>query len=78
MRGFARITAITCSPVWLMETTGQRSYPLNSENVSPPGTCTVYLSGPVSCAVMALPPKTASTTAMISVSKDGILVMVHS
>src|SRR5260370_37357598 len=52
-------------------TTCQSSYPLNSENASPFGTCTVYLS----CAEMALPPKTASTTAMITVSQDGILVM---
>src|SRR5215510_1198334 len=37
-----------------METTCQSSYPLKSENARPFGTCTVYLS----CAEMALPPKT--------------------
>src|SRR5690348_7657355 len=37
------------------------SYPLNSENASPPGTFTVYLS----CAEMATP---ASTTAKITAS----------
>src|SRR4030095_1956764 len=44
-----------------METVCQLSYPLNSENASPFGTRTVYLAWPVSCAEMALPPKTAST-----------------
>jgi hypothetical protein len=32
----------------------------------------------VSCAVMARPPKTASTTATVSVSQNGILIMAHS
>src|SRR5215469_99212 len=49
-------------------------YPLISENASPFGTCTVYLS----CAEMALPPKTASTAATIAISQDRILVMAHS
>src|SRR4030095_3206693 len=40
----------------------QLSYPLNSENASPPGTCTVYLLCPVSCAVTARPPRTPSPT----------------
>src|SRR3954466_3609709 len=71
MTGLARITSIMF-PVWLTATVCQSSYPLNSENASPFGTCTVYLS----CAEMALPPKTASTTAMITVSQDGILVML--
>src|SRR5262245_34516096 len=42
-----------------MATVSQLSYPLNSENASPPGTCRVYLS----CAEIALAAKTASTTA---------------
>src|SRR5215472_1462850 len=71
--GFPRITAYT-PPFSLIATTGQSSYPLNSENASPPGTCTVYLS----CAEIALPPKTASTTAMITISADAIFVMAHS
>jgi hypothetical protein len=32
----------------------------------------------LSCAEMALPPKTASTTAMITITEDGILVMANS
>src|ERR1700730_8343590 len=44
----------------LMATVCQPSYPLNSENASPFGTCKVYLS----CWARAMPPKTASTTAM--------------
>src|SRR5689334_13978060 len=46
-------------PLWLTATVGHSSNPLNSENASPSGTCTVYLS----CAEMALPPNTASTIA---------------
>src|SRR6516164_7610233 len=42
-----------------METTCQASYPLNSENASPPGTVRVYLS----CCANAKLPKIASTTA---------------
>src|SRR5438445_7304284 len=45
-----------------METVCQLSYPRNSENASPPGTCTVYLPCPASCAVTTLPPTTPSTT----------------
>src|SRR5882757_9594821 len=53
----------------------QPSYPLNSENASPFGTLRVYWSW----ADMALPPtKTTSTTAMITISQDEILVMAHS
>src|SRR5882762_6339477 len=37
------MTAITFSP-WLKEMACHASYPLNSENASPPGTFTVYLS----------------------------------
>src|SRR5437660_10876643 len=44
-----------------MATVCQLSYPLNSENASPFGTRTEYLACPVSCAVTALTPKTAST-----------------
>src|SRR6185436_16106277 len=43
----------------LMEMACHDSYPLNSENASPPGTFTPYLS----CAEMAKPPRTASHTA---------------
>src|SRR6185503_15983337 len=46
-----------------MEMTLQSSYPLNSENARPPGTFTVYLS----CAEMALPPRTASATEIIAI-----------
>src|SRR5262245_47193566 len=61
-----------------METTCQRSYPLNSENASPPGTCTVYLSSEVSCAVTVGPPttatiETASETTVITTA--GILLL---
>src|SRR2546422_2915037 len=45
-----------------METVCQPSYPLNSENASPFGTFTVYLS----CAARAMLPETASDTAMIT------------
>src|SRR6185503_7735045 len=41
--GLARITATSLS-FWLVATTCQPSYPLNSENASPPGTFKVYLS----------------------------------
>ena len=57
-----------------METTCQLSYPLNSENASPPGTFTVYLS----CAEMALSLETASTNAMITITPDSIVFMAHS
>src|SRR2546430_6985999 len=61
-----------------METVCQPSYPLNSENASPFGTRTAYLAWAVSCAEMALPPKTASTktaseTRMITTA--GILLL---
>src|SRR5215469_17045177 len=45
-----------------METTCQASYPLNSENASPFGTFTVYLS----CAEMAQPP-TMATPVIIAI-----------
>src|SRR5438093_6919387 len=61
-----------------METVCQPSYPLNSENASPFGTRTVYLAWAVSCAEVALPPRTASTvtareTTMITTA--GILLL---
>src|SRR5215472_8037449 len=55
-----------------METSCQLSYPLNSENASPFGTLSVYLS----CAEKPLPPKTASPTAMVSVNPYETLLMV--
>src|SRR6516165_4178415 len=51
--------------------TCQSSYPLNSEKASPFGVCTVYLS----CWATAKLPKTASNTAMITNTEDGLLVM---
>src|SRR6188474_3106856 len=47
-----------------MEMACHASYPLNSENASPPGTFTAYLS----CAEMAKPPKTASQATIPIVS----------
>jgi len=47
MVGLARMTAIA-GPSSLMETASQLSYPLNSENASPPGTFALYLSWDVS------------------------------
>ena len=58
--GLPRITATTLS-FRLIEIACHASYPLNSENASPPGTFTVYLS----CAEMATPPKTASIAAIV-------------
>src|SRR2546422_3944124 len=61
-----------------METVCQPSYPLNSENASPFGTRTVYLAWPVSCAEMALPPKTASTetaSETTTITTAGILLL---
>src|SRR6266480_3061006 len=46
-----------------METTCQASYPLKSENASPPGTFKAYLSW----ADMALPPKALTSTATIAI-----------
>src|SRR5215469_10381538 len=57
-----------------METTCHASYPLKSENASPFGTCTVYLS----CWARAMLPKAATDTAMITITEDGILMMAHS
>ena len=55
--GLPRIMATTFA-FRLMEIACHLSYPLNSENASPPGTFTLYLS----CAEMARPPATASHT----------------
>src|ERR1700733_13116399 len=71
MTGFPKIAA-NLPPLSLVEMTGQSSYPLNSENAGPLGICTVYLS----CAEMALPPNTASTVAIVTISQDEILVIV--
>src|SRR5436190_23854054 len=54
-----------------METVCQLSCPLNSEYASPPGTCTVYLPCPASCAVTALPPRTPSTTSETAMIPTG-------
>src|SRR4029078_969669 len=59
------MTASTPS-VLLTATVCQSSYPLNSENARPPGTCTVYLS----CAEMALLPNAASATAAIAIAQS--------
>ena len=67
------ITAIL-PPFSLIAMTCQLSYPLNSANASPPGTCRVYLS----CAEMALPPKTATTAAMIKIAEDAVRFMALS
>ena len=44
----------------------QSSYPLNSENARPPGTCTEYLS----CAASAKPQSVAGPIASAATSKD--------
>src|SRR5262249_50761441 len=59
--GLPRIIATTLS-FRLMEMACQSSYPLNSDIASPPGTFALYLS----CAAMATPATTASTTARIT------------
>src|SRR5438132_13622298 len=61
-----------------METVCQLSYPLNSENASPFGTRTVYLAWPVSCAEVALLPRTASTeraSDSTTITTAGILLL---
>src|SRR5262249_14752474 len=63
MTGLPRVIASTLS-FRLMEMACHPSYPLNSENASPPGTFTLYLSC-FCCAEMARPPKRASHTAAI-------------
>src|ERR1700733_1347110 len=73
MTEFPRIMAIL-PPFALTAMTGQSSYPLNSANASPPGICRVYLS----CAEMALPPKTTTAAAMIKIAEKIILFMTLS
>src|SRR6266849_6402229 len=61
-----------------METVCQLSYPLNSENASPFGPRTVYLAWPVSCAEVALLPRTASTetaSETTTITTAGILLL---
>src|SRR6476620_117976 len=69
--GLATITLSTSS-VRAEETTAQSSYPLKSENAIPLGDFSEYLS----CAEMALPPRTASTAAMVTISQDALFVML--
>src|SRR5205809_8136263 len=57
-----------------METTCQASYPLNSENASPPGTFTVYLSW----ADMALPPKALRSAGAIAIVRTPLLFITSS
>src|SRR5262245_40509974 len=56
-----------------MEIACHASYPLNSENASPPGTFTVYLS----CAEMAKPPNTASHTVVIPIVNMRVRFIQH-
>src|SRR2546425_2680827 len=61
-----------------METVCQLSYPLTSENASPFGTRTVYLAWPVSCADVALLPRTARTetaSETTTITTAGILLL---
>src|SRR4030095_16750974 len=61
--GLARI-AFQRSSGCALETSCQLSYPLKSENGSPLGTCSVYLS----CAERAAPPRTAPTAVIAAAS----------
>jgi hypothetical protein len=56
-----------------MEMACHPSYPLNSENASPPGTFTVYLS----CAEMALPTKMASTNAIMTITQERVTKFLY-
>src|SRR2546426_7496571 len=60
-----------------METTCQVSYPLNSENASPPGTFTVYLSW-AAWADMALPPKALTSAVTIAIVHRRLLFITSS
>src|ERR1700733_2610095 len=63
--GLATIARITfAASVKLGPTTCHCSYPLTSENASPPGICSVYLSC-FTCAEMDLPPTTARIAATV-------------
>src|SRR5438874_5195611 len=57
-----------------METTCQFSYPLNSENASPPGTFTVYLSW----ADRALPPNALTMAVTIAIVPNPLLFITRS
>src|SRR2546430_11873339 len=57
-----------------METTCQASYPLNSENASPPGTFKAYLSW----ADMALPPEALTSAVTIAIVRRRWLFMTSS
>src|SRR2546422_1019836 len=57
-----------------METTCQASYPLNSENASPPGTFKVYLSW----ADRALPPKALTSAVTIAIVRMRLLFITNS
>src|SRR4030095_6454590 len=60
------------SPSRLAETSCHSSYPLNSENASPPGTFTVYLS----CAKLAVPPRTARDAETIPIASLPLSLMI--
>src|SRR6266705_5038873 len=66
--GLARIAA-SAGPSWLMDRSCQASYPLNSENASPPGTFKLYLSW----ANRALPPKVLTSAVMIAIVRMRLL-----
>ena len=57
-----------------METACQPSYPLNSENASPPGTFTVYLSW----ADTALPPKALTSAVTMAIVGMRLLLITSS
>src|SRR5207245_6187565 len=59
-----------------MDTTCQASYPLNSENASPPGTFKVYLSA--AWADMALPPKALTSAVTIAIVRTRLLFITNS
>src|SRR2546422_7799172 len=60
-----------------METTCQASYPLNSENASPPGTFKVYLSW-AAWADRALPPKALTSAVTIAIVHRRLLFITSS
>src|SRR2546428_8166280 len=60
-----------------METTSQASYPLNSENASPPGTFKVYLSW-AAWADRALPPKALTSAVTIAIVHRRLLFITSS
>src|SRR5437879_7506710 len=60
-----------------METTCQASYPLNSENASPPGTLKVYLSW-AAWADRSLPPKALTSAVTIAIVHMRLLFITSS